>query len=65
MRRMTWKRSATMRALGKVQADQGAVIRGQIHAHHSNLGFACQALKIGLQGELRSSQHDIVHLVIF
>ena len=50
--------------IGEVHADQGAIVRGQIHAHHPHLGFAFQPLKIGLQGELRAAQHHVVDLVI-
>jgi len=34
--------------VGKVQPHQRAVAGGQIHAHHTHLGFAFQLLKIGL-----------------
>ena len=39
--------------VGEVQPDQGAIVGGQVHAHHAHLGFAFQLLKIGLQRELR------------
>ena len=50
--------------LGEVQPHQRAVIRGQIHTHYPHLGFAFQALKIGLQREFGAAQHDIVDLMI-
>lgn len=64
MMRITWKRSATMRALGKCRGTSAAIVGGQIHAHHAHFRFAFQALKIGFHRELRPPQDDIVDLLI-
>jgi hypothetical protein len=37
----------------EVQPDQGAIVGGQVHAHHAHFGLAFQPLKIGLQRQLR------------
>ena len=50
--------------VGEVQADQRAIVGGQVHAHHAHLGFAFQALKIGLQRKLGTAQDDVIDLVI-
>src|ERR1017187_4999378 len=51
--------------VGEVQVDQGAVGRGQIHAHHFDLSLALQMLEIGAQRELGSAEYDIIDLVMF
>ena len=50
--------------VGKVQPDQGAIVGGQVHAHHAHLGLAFQPLKIGLQRKLRPAQDHVIDLVI-
>jgi hypothetical protein len=35
--------------IGKLRADQRAIVGSQIHAHHADFGFPFQSLKIGLQ----------------
>ena len=62
--RITWKRSATMRALGKCRRTSEPIVGRQIHAHHPHLGFAFQALKIGLQRQLPPAQDHVIDLVI-
>src|ERR1700742_431320 len=61
---MTWKRSATMRALGKYFFTTSPVGGGQIHAHYADVFFALQPLQIGLQRGLRAAQDHIIDGVI-
>ena len=34
--------------VGEVQPDQGAIVRGQVPAHHAHVGLAFQLLEISL-----------------
>ncbi len=38
--------------MGEVEPHQSPVVGSQVHAYHSHVGFALQALEIGFQGEL-------------
>lgn len=48
----------------KMLSGDGAVHGGQVHANHANLVFAFQSIEIGVQGQFRATENDIVDLVV-
>src|ERR1700739_1406320 len=50
--------------LGKMLAHQRTIVGGEVHAHHADLGLAFQTLKIGLQSQFRTAEHDVIDLTV-
>ena len=61
--RMTWKRSATILALGN-KSNQAAIGTGEIDANDAHLLFALEGSQKGAQSARSASRHDVEDAVV-